>query len=57
MTNWTKSDFIINKDTLISLSKKGGEKLRNTDTLVIPEGIVKVANGAMILHFTLAPLL
>ena len=47
MTNWTKSDFIINKGSLISLSKKGGEKLRNTDTLVIPEGIVKVANGAL----------
>lgn len=47
MTIWTKSDFTIDKDSLISLSKKGEEKLRNTDTLVIPEGIVKVANGAL----------
>lgn len=47
MTNWTKSDFIINKGSLISLSKEGKKKITNTDTLIIPEGVTNVSNEAL----------
>ncbi len=47
MTKWTKSDFIINKGSFISLSKEGEKKLTNTDTLVIPEGVTNVSDEAL----------
>lgn len=47
MTNWIKSDFIINKGSLISLSKEGKKKITNTDTLIIPEGVTNVSNEAL----------
>lgn len=44
MTNWTKSDFLIEDNILVSLSKEGKEKLNKTTTLEIPDGISEIIN-------------
>ena len=46
MTNWTKSDFLIEDNILVSLSKEGKEKLKRTTKLEIPEGISEIKNYA-----------
>lgn len=46
MTNWTNDDFVIRNGLLIGLSKEGEEKLKETDTLVIPEGVINIIEDA-----------
>lgn len=48
MTTWTKDDFVIQKGLLICLSERGAKKLRNTDTLVIPEGVTSIVREAFL---------
>ena len=43
---WTKDDFLIEDNILVSLSKEGKEKLNKTTTLEIPEGISEIKNYA-----------
>ena len=42
MTKWINDDFVIRNGLLIGLSKEGEEKLKETDTLVIPEGVINI---------------
>ena len=42
ITIWQKHDFAFDNGVLKGFSKSGFEKLRETDTLVIPEGVVEV---------------
>lgn len=42
MTNWTKEDFNITEEGLMGFSESGKNKIKNTDTLVIPEGVTEI---------------
>ena len=42
MTNWIKDDFIITEEGLMGFSESGKNKIKNTDTLVIPEGVQEI---------------
>lgn len=42
MTNWTKEDFNITEEGLIGLTESGKNKIKTTNTLVIPEGVTDI---------------
>ena len=43
---WTKDDFIIKENEVEGFSISGEEKLKHTQTLVIPEGVKAIKKGA-----------
>ena len=43
---WTKDDFIIKENEVEGFSLHGEEKLKHTQTLVIPEGVKAIKKGA-----------
>lgn len=42
ITIWQKHDFVFDNGILIGFSESGLEKLKETDTLIIPEGVVRI---------------